>query len=194
METENPNSNNEENVDIDTTENIDPVVDDTTAPEGETPEEQIIRLEEANKQLFARAKKAEGKAKTTPESPTINKVVPQPEAPSDITNLVGLEVQKVMDQQNLDALEVSDEFKESMKAYAKAEGITIKKAMESDYFEFKKEKEDNAKKVENASLSSKHGAPSKIQFDVKSPPKVDLQTPEGQELWEAWKKYLKDNS
>jgi len=193
METENPNSNNEEEVDIDTTENIDTVEDESTETPEETPEDKIVRLEETNKQLFARAKKAEDKAKTKSESPTINKVEPVQETP-DITNIVGQEVQKVMDQQSLDALEVGDKFKQSIQSYAKAEGITIKDAVKSDYFIFLKEKEDNAKKVEDASLSSKRGAPSKQDFDVRKPPKVDLSTDQGQETWEAWKAYLKENS
>jgi len=192
METENLNSDNGENVDIDTTENIEPVDGETTESTEETPEEKIAKLEETNKQLFARAKKAEDKAKNKSESPT-DKVEVKTDT-SDIANIVGQEVQKVLDSQVLDALEVRDDTKKSLKSFANAEGLTINEAMKSDYFIYLKEKDEKAQKVDEASLGKKQGTPSKRNFDLKNTPKVDMSTDEGQETWKAWKQYLKDNS
>lgn len=51
------------------------------APEGETPEEKSVRLEEANKHLYARAKKAEGFELVEEKWVKKPKIEPKPEKP-----------------------------------------------------------------------------------------------------------------
>jgi len=187
---ENLNSPNEEEVDIDTTENVEPVEDETTTETEESVEDKLAKLEETNKKLFARAKKAETELKASKESSDAEPVQ-KAEPIEDISDVIDKKVAEKLDEKELDAVNISDAAKKSIKAYAKAEGLTIKQAMSSDYFTFVKDKEEAAKKVEEATIGKGKGAPTKQNFDVNNPPKLDLTTEEGQKTWEDYKAWIK---
>lgn len=122
--------------------------------------ERLKQRNEAAAQLFARAKKAEGfelkdgkwvkKAQKAPEM--------KPNAPArqkneeDIDARIAKGVMSVLEQRELESLDLSDELKTQVSSLAKLQGISIKKASESDYIQFLKEKEDRKKNGENGSM------------------------------------------
>jgi len=191
MNNENPDSLNEEDVDADTTKNIDTVDDETTTDDvsDETDADKLAKLEETNKKLFARAKKAETELKASKDSSTVAKPATKED---DILKVVDQRVNEALEEKELDAISVSDAAKSSIKAYAKAEGLSIKQAIKSDYFSFLKDKEEAAAKVEEASIGGKRGAPSTKDFDINKPPKADMATEEGQKTWEAFDAFAKN--
>ena len=81
--------------------------------------------------------------------PTEGKIEENP--PSDIERLID----ERFDQRELETFDLSDEIKKEVQAYAKARGIRIKEALNSDYVGFLKEKEEQKKKEEEASTSFK---------------------------------------
>ena len=187
---ENLDSLNEEEVDIDTTENIDVVEDETTTETDESVEDKLAKLEETNKKLFARAKKAETELKASKDSSTVAKPTTKED---DLLKVVDQRVNEALEEKELDAISFSDAAKSSIKAYAKAEGLSIKQAIKSDYFSFLKDKEEAAAKVEEASIGGKRGAPSTKEFDIDKPPKVDMSTEEGQKTWEEFDAWAKNH-
>lgn len=170
------------------------VISDDNTGEDETLEKDV-NLEEANKKLFARAKKAENELKAYKEKETQQKpeVKPElkPEPKEDLSKLIDQKVEEKLSEKDLNSLEVSDETKESIKSYAKANGLSIQKALKSDYFSFLKEKEEKAKEIENASIGGKRGAPAIKDFSKITPDDYDLTTEEGRKGWEEYKNNLK---
>lgn len=110
--------------------------------------EKLTKLEEANKQLFARAKKAEEEAKTLKSLKEEKPPVPQN---VDINELVAAK----FEERDLESLELSDEIKGETKAYAKAKGISIREASKSEYIKFLSEKESDKVREVDASASTK---------------------------------------
>jgi len=163
---------------------------------GELPiEDKVVKLAEANKQLFMRAKKAEAELKAKRESPK------EPQAPvptqkstlpaeSDIQSIVD----RRLEERELESLDLEDGTKSKIKAYAKAENVSIKQAMKSEYFDFIKAKEENARKVDEASIGGKHRAPAQKEFSASSPDDFDLTTEEGRKGYEEYKKFRSEKS
>jgi len=173
--------------------------DSTTVAEEEEGELSIedknAKLEESNKKLFARAKKAETELKASKESSKEEKDSPASEAPEKkeepkIDELVNKAVDEKMEEKELNAIEISDEAKTEIKAYAKAKGFTVKQVLDSDFFKFLKEKEDEAARVEEAGIGGKRKAPTKQDFSA-GVPKPDMSTKEGRQEWADYKKWLK---
>jgi len=101
------------------------------------------------------------------------------------------EIRKELEAREVESLEVSDETKEQIKSYAKANSLTVKQIMDSDFYKFLKNQEDSKQKVEEASIGGKRRAPSTTEFSSDGPPDVDMATEEGQKTWEAYKVFLK---
>jgi len=110
---------------------------------------------------------------------------------SEIETITDKKVREILDEEKLNVVDLSDEIKKEIKSYAKTAGITIQEALKSDFFEFKKQKYDAAKKADDASIGGRRGSPSRQEFDILNPPKVDMSTKEGQETWEAFKVWRK---
>jgi len=119
--------------------------------------ERLANVSEKNKQLFVRTKKAEGFElkdgkwiksikPTEVKKPT---VVTKEE---DIDARIANGVISVLEQRDLDAADLSDELKTEVSNLAKMQGITIKKALASDYIAFRIEKENNKNLAENGSM------------------------------------------
>ena len=149
--------------------------------------EDVEALKEKNRQLFARAKKAEVENKELKK--------PKPEAKKEPISAKEDDIEKIVDrkleERDLSSLEVSDELKKELKTYAKAGGLTLKQAMASDYFNFLKEKEAKTEKIENASIGGKRRAPSGQKFSAENPPKPDMSTPSGRAEWADYLKFLR---
>jgi len=118
-------------------------------------------------------------------SPTEEKI--EKKSPSDIERLID----ERFDQRELEASDLSDELKKEVQVYAKARGIRIKDALNSDYVGFLKEKEEQKKKEEEASTSFKRKSQAGRDFSKMSPKDFDLNTEEGQKEFEEYKKWLK---
>jgi len=105
------------------------------------------------------------------------------------------DIDKILDQKfedkELEAIDIGDEAKKELKAYAQATGLKIKDVVKSDYFKFLKEKEEAQKRTEEASIGGKRGAPSRKEFSLANPPTPDMSTEEGRKEWEDYKKWRK---
>lgn len=164
---------------------IDKLVDDRTSRRKE--------LSTAIKQKRTWREKAqtERKPEEKPETST-GPTGPAQTKKEDISKIVKETVNEELEGKELDAIDISDEAKTEIKAYAKVKGFRIKQVLESDFFKFIKERSDAAKKVEEAAIGGKHGAPTRQDFDVNKPPKPDMSTKEGRKEWADWKKFLKE--
>lgn len=132
------------------------------------------------------------KAKTQIESKPVEKpqstVIPPPD---DFNEIVSKTVEEKLGERELQSLAVSDELKSEIKTYAKASGISISQAVQSDYFKYLKQNEVAKQKIDDASIGGKRRAPSKQEFDASKPPEVDMSTKEGREDWADYMKWLK---
>ncbi len=77
----------ETNVIIDTSNDTEVLTEENTPPATETPEEKVARIEEANKKLFERAKKAEAEAKALKSSTLSKPTKPEESFVKDIQEL-----------------------------------------------------------------------------------------------------------
>ena len=151
------------------------------------------KLSTAIKQKIGWRTKAEAKAeeKTQVEQKKEDKPQVQLQPKEDVVEIINQKVEEKLEEKELDSLDLSDELKSEIKNYAKATGLKISKVLKTDYFNFLKEKEENAKKVEKAGIGGKRNAPSTKEFSLTKPPKPDMSTKEGIEEWEAYEKWRK---
>src|SRR3990167_5456057 len=92
----------------------------------------------------------------------------------------------------LENLDLSDELKKEVATYAKVQGISVKKALSSDYISFLKEKEEKKEKNNNASLGSNRKGTTKKDYSEKKASEFDLRTPEGRAEHAKYQEYLKE--
>lgn len=164
----------------------------------EDDDDDIEAIKEKNKKLFARAKKAEAKAKgvkgkvqtdKTTVAPNKTKVAPKKPSQNDT-------LETRLDEMDRDNLNVeSDELWDEIKTYAKAKGLTNRQAYKSDYIQFLVDKAKK-KETENAASISKSGKKAtKIirDFANAKPSDFDTSTPEGEEAFNKYKAWLKEN-
>lgn len=144
-------------------------------------------LSKAIKQKRSWREKTEAQTERKPEEK------PQPSIAPKVDDIASVVDQK-LDERELDSLEMSDGVKKDIKSYAKAANLTIKQAMKSDYFKFLKEKEENAVKVEEASIGGKRRALTQKDFSAVSLKDFDLSTEEGRKEYEEYKKFRKEKS
>ena len=176
------------------TEKVNSLNDEISSLE-EVEDEDKETLIERNKRLYARAKKAEGfvlednvwvkKPKPTP------KPEPKPTTPpkeSDISKIVATEFEK----RELENLDLSDELKKEVATYAKVQGISVKKALSSEYISFLKEKEEKKEKNNNASLGSNRKGTTKKDYSEKKASDFDLRTPEGRAEHAKFQEHIKE--
>ncbi len=117
-----------------------------------------------------------------------------PTGVDDITSVI----RQQLEERDLEQLELSDELKQEVQTYAKIQGVTVKKAMQSDYIQFKKDREDQRTKIENASLSKGRKGTTKKDYNSDNledaianfDPKK-LSTPEGRAEFKELKEALK---
>ena len=100
---------------------------------------------------------------------------------------------EVLEKRDLEALELSDELKKEVQTYAKVQGISIKKALSSDYIKFRQEQDEKKDKITNASLGSNRKGTSKKDFSKMKPTDFDLRTPEGREEHSKYQEFIKSN-
>lgn len=117
----------------------------------------------------------------------------QPVEPKEEQLSVSQVVQGELEKRDIDSLELSDELKEEVKSYAKLNNVSVKKAFNSDYIQFKKGKEDEKATTENASIKSTHKTMANSNFSKMTPADFDLSTEEGREDYKGFKAWVKGN-
>lgn|SRR3990167_740803 len=167
----------------------------------------VKALKEKNRQLFARAKKAEGNTFDTTLKKWVKKApkVKDEKKPDesdqskkdekkddekkpDARDLVNEE----LDNRELESLEMSDELKKEIKAYAKLHKVSIRSALKSDYIQFKKDKEDKDKKTDDASLgSNRRSSSSKKDYGDMKATDFDMSTEEGRKEFGKWRDHMR---
>jgi len=162
----------------------------------EANEELITKLVEENlesrKKLSTAIKQKIGWR--TKATQTEKKPEEKPQPPVKVETDLDKVIDQKLEERELQSLDISDELKREIKTYAKAGGLTIKQALQSDYFKYLKGQEEAKLKVEEATIGGKRRAPSRQEFDLDSPPTPDMSTKEGRGEWENWKKFLKSKS
>ncbi len=166
-------------------------------PEGDEPEDtdDVGDLKKQNQSLYEQLKKAkgyerdgEGKWIKKPKPVEIKPKVPVPTPKdADIDSILEAKLEK----RDLDALDLSDELKKEVSTYAKVQGISVKKALQSDYISFLKEKEEKKEKIDNASLGSKRKSVKKDYSEMKASD-FDLKTPEGKADFAKYEQHLRE--
>ena len=155
--------------------------------------EEVTALKEANRQLFERAKKGEGFIKQEDGS-WVKKPKPEPkiepkqsaQAP-DIDKLLDEKLEK----RELESLDISDELKKEVQSYAKLNKVSIKKALDSDYIQFKKEKDDKKLKAEDASLGGNRKGTAKKDYANMTASDFDMKTEEGKVDFKKWEDFMR---
>lgn len=116
---------------------------------------------------------------------------PKPEAkPKETEKDIKSEVFSILEEQRLEDIDLPEELKQEVRKIAKLNNISVKKAAEDPYIQYKKQELEAAAKAEEATISrTKKGI--KVKFDLDNPPKPDLSTEEGRKEWEEYKSFLK---
>lgn len=179
---ENLDSTNETEGTVNTNE--EESADDTSE---ETGEETKPQYTENEKKLYARMKKAEAEAKLAREQLVKKETPVKPTQTSDIDKLLDAKLEK----RELDSLDLSDELKKEVSTYAKVQGISVRKALNSDYISFLKDREEKKEKIDNASLGSKRKASTKKDYSEMKATDFDLKSPEGKAEFAKYEEYLR---
>lgn len=153
---------------------------------GESVEEKIAKLEQANKELFARAKKAEEEAKTLKTTEKVEKVEPASPKIPDVEKLLTEKLEEV----ELAKMDVADDIKAEIKAYAKAKGVSVIEASKSDYIGFLQTKAEEKRKEIEASTSSKKSTGKSAKRDFANMPDEELRNLSDEE-WEEAKEWFR---
>lgn len=186
-------------------ENIDSTNDETDQEDNlETTEEEtsteesddVEALKEQNRKLFARAKKAEGfilkEGKWTKKEEKKKEEIqkPEPAIPADEEKIAKI-ISQTLEKRDLDSLELSDELKKEVHAYAKVKGISVVKALNSEYISFLKDKAEKKEKNEDASLGGNRKGTTKKNYKEMKSGDFDMSTPEGLAEFKKWEEYIK---
>lgn len=115
---------------------------------------------------------------------------PQVQPNSVSTEDIMKEVDKRMEEKELDSLDLDDEMKQEVKNYVKLNNVSPKEALKSPYMQFRKKEADEKIKADEASISSTHKTMAKRDFSEMTPDDFDLKTEEGRKGWEEFKRHL----
>ena len=124
----------------------------------------------------------------------LTKVPPKetPPAPAVDAATVTAEVTKALEQRDLEDLGLPSEVEAEVKKLAALQGVSVKKAAKDPYIAHLTEQHKATQKEEDAAIKRKNkGGGATQPFDPKSPPDVDMKTPEGQKAFNEWKEEAK---
>ena len=126
------------------------------------------------------------------KSPTKEPEEKKPETPANINEIIAAQVREQLDKGVLEKESLSDELKDEVKSYAKLKGITLSKALESEYIKFQIGESDKKAREAGASISPKANRhQSTRDFSQASPADFDVSTEEGQKQHAEYKEWLK---
>jgi hypothetical protein len=103
---------------------------------------------------------------------------PQP-IPDNFDEMLEKKLNAKLEEKELNSLDYSDELKTNVKAYAKANNMSISEAIKSPYMDFLKSEEDKKARTEDASLGNKRRAPSSSDLTKVDPTNFDMSTDDG---------------
>ena len=186
MDENNVNSNTE-NEELDELEELETTTEDNDS-------EEVTALKDKNRQLFARAKKGEGfelkdDKWVKKEVPVVEEKKPEekPETKEEVTGLtqedVAAQVTKTLEQRDLESLDISDELKKEVSDYTKLHGVSVNKALDSDYIKFKRGQEEGEKKTDDASIGGGTRSATTVETTGAD---FDLTTDKGKEDFKKW--------
>jgi len=167
----------------------------TPEEDEETDSEEVIALKDKNRQLFERAKKAEGFIKQE-DGTWVKKPKPEPKIEPEVKKSVQApDLDKLLDEKlekrELESLDISDELKKEVQTYAKLNKVSIKKALDSDYIQFQKEKEEKKSKAEDASLGGGRRGTTKKDYANMTASDFDMKTEEGKADFKKWEEHMR---
>lgn len=173
------------------TEKVNSLNDEIKTLDIDDSDDDIDSVRETNKRLYARAKKAEGFILEGDK--WVKKPKPASEKKPEPTKPVADEatINRVLDKRELESLEISDSLKKEVEIYAKVQGISIKKALNSEYISFLKEKDEKKQKIDDASLGSGRKS-TKKNYSEMSASDFDLKTTEGKAEFAKYEQHLRD--
>ncbi len=183
-ENENLNSPNTEEEDLDSLNKVE-------IQEGETDTDKIAKLDDANKKLFARAKRAEEEVKALknkpqePEKPKEQPVQQQKPQEVDVDKLLD----EKLNERDLSSMDLSDNLKSEVRAYAKVKNIHYRDAEKSEYISFLKQKEAEKITADEASATSK-GTTIKAKRDFANLSEEDIKNLDD-DSFKGYKSWLK---
>ena len=165
--------------------------------ENQDDSERVAALEEKNRQLFARAKKAEGFVKKDgkwlkpePEEQTQEILEEQttatPTADAD-KPLTRSEWEAEMRERDINALDLPEKVAQEVKNYAAYKGISVQEAAQAPHVQSLKEQVEQEERLHKGAANSTSRGKSVSNVDPESPPEVDLSTEEGRKAWEDYK-------
>ena len=153
-------------------------------------EQDIEALKEKNRQLFARAKKAETENKKLkePKPESEKKKVEKPIVNEDA---IFKKIDERFERRELDSLNLSDEIKKEISSYAKLNNVSINNAAFSEYIQFKIEKEKKKAEIEEASLGKGNKKAIIKNYEEAKLSDFNHKTSEGQEEFKKYEEHLR---
>lgn len=160
--------------------------------------EKLQKVQEQNKQLFERTKKAEGfvkgddgkwvKKPVEPKSPEPKPKETPAASKEDIDKLLDEKLEK----RELDSLDLSEKLKQEVGSYAKLKGVSVKQALNSEYIKFIKEQDEKDDRVTDASLGGgKRKGTARKDYSQMNPSSFDLRTEQGRKDKAEWDDYMR---
>lgn len=128
------------------------------------------------------------KIKHRTEAETLRKTPPKEVVKEPKPEEVEKAVTAVLEKRDYDALEYSDDIKAEIKKVAVAQGISIKKAAQDPYIQFKLETAEKTRKAEEAAAGRNNRRTGKTDYDGKNIPDFDMTTPEGRKQYDKFVK------
>jgi len=153
------------------------------------------RLESGKKLSTAIKQKIGWRTKATAQTEQKKEEKPHPQFQPAVFDekVIDQKMDEKLEERELQSLDISDELKQKVKAYAKVDGLTIKQVLQTDYFKYLKDQEDAKIKVDEAAIGGKRRAPTRKDFGSIKPTEFDLSTEEGQKEYEEYKSWRKES-
>ena len=126
--------------------------------------------------------------KKTVPPPQDNKVTPD----VDIDKKLDEKVNERLEKRDLESMDYPDELKDEIQRVAKITGVSVKQAAKDPYIVNKINDYEKEDKINQATISRNNKTGSKKTYSIDSPPKVDMNTAEGQKEWNDWKAKMKE--
>lgn len=149
------------------------------------------KLSEAIGQKIRHRTAAQKLADEAAKNPPEKKPPTNAPAAEDLDKTVDEKVEAKLEQRDLDSLEYPDELKAEIKKIAKANGTSIKAALQDPYIKFKIEAYEKEAKTEEAAVSRNNKNGGKKPLSLDNPPEVDMSTPEGRKEYDTWVEAMK---
>ena len=166
------------------------VIEDTD--DADVLKEKLEKVQGLNAQLFERTKKAEGfvkgdDGKWVKKLVEVKEPVKPKETPSGLTEeQVGKLLGEQLEKRDVENFEISDSLKKEVSNYAKLNNVSVKKALDSEYIQFKLDKEKDETRTEEASLGGGKRTTAKIDPGKIDTSTIDHKSEQGEKDMKAW--------